>query len=74
VKDPTPEGHALLDVLLSETGLPYDVVHRELQTLLLGHNIDPATVTVRDLRRILTSYLQDVLIEAKEDLEFPKRC
>ena len=59
------EGLGLLRSLIEATGLPGEAVEREIQRLLRARGVDPAHVTVDDLREMLAAYLQDVLIEAK---------
>ena len=59
-------GNALLETLISATGLPEGDIHREIQVLLSKHNMDSNTLTMEDLREIMAEYLQDVLLSAKE--------
>lgn len=63
------EGHALLDVLAEASGLPTDLVQQELVELIQAQGKNEKAVTLDDLREILSAYLQDVLVQAKEDLE-----
>ncbi len=59
------EGLSLLRALIEATGLPQDAVDREIQRLCVAHNLNPESITLEDLRDVLASYLQDVLVEAK---------
>lgn len=63
------EGHALLEVLAEASGLPTDLVQQELVELIQAQGKNEKAVTLDDLREILSAYLQDVLVQAKEDLE-----
>ena len=63
------EGHALLEVLAEASGLPSDLVQQELVDLIQAQGKSEKAVTLDDLREILSAYLQDVLVQAKEDLE-----
>ena len=63
------KGHALLEILAEASGLPTDLVQRELIELIKAQGKNEKAVTLDDLREILSAYLQDVLVQAKEDLE-----
>lgn len=62
------EGLALLRLLIESTGLPTEAVEREINKLVSKHGIANTDVTLDDVRNILTSYLQDTLVEAKTAL------
>ncbi len=62
------EGIALLKLLIESTGLPTEAVEREIHRLVAKHGIKHTDITLDDVREILTSYLQDTLVEAKADL------
>lgn len=59
-------GTALLEMVILATGLPEGEVRRELQTLMIQHGKTAETLTVDDLREMMTEYLQDVILAAKE--------
>jgi hypothetical protein len=59
------EGMELLRVLIQATGLPGELVEREVMGLLNDHGLEPATITLDEVRDLLAIYLQDVLLEAK---------
>jgi len=51
-------GHPLLTTLIEATGLPTELVGRELQRLIVEKNVDPNHVTLQDIREILVDLLQ----------------
>lgn len=59
------EGLDLLKLLIQSTGLPATAVEREIAKLLAARNQTAESLSLDDVREILVSYLQDVLIEAK---------
>jgi hypothetical protein len=59
------EGLGLLRALIEATGLPAEAVEREIQRLLAARGLAPENITLEDIRELLASYLQDVLLEAK---------
>ncbi|MBI2811892.1 MAG: hypothetical protein HYX67_13840 [Candidatus Melainabacteria bacterium] len=61
------EGNALLKLLIESTGLPPEAVERELGKILTKAKIQPEELTLEKVREILSTYLQDVLIEAKQN-------
>lgn len=62
------EGHKLMQTLAELTGLPGESVNRELAKLVEAHGATPETLTMDDVREILASYLQDILLDAKREL------
>lgn len=61
-------GKTLITEISQGTGLPAELIQDELHTLITAAGVQPENVTLEDLRKILAEYLQDVLVEAKEDL------
>jgi len=61
-------GNALFKTVVSATGLPETSVSRELEGLLGQAGISSSEMTLEDLRQVLADYLQDVLLELKEEL------
>jgi hypothetical protein len=59
-------GQTLIDQVVSETGLPADQLTRELVELLESAGITPETASLDELRLVLTEYVQDILVQAKE--------
>lgn len=62
------EGLGLLRLLIESTGIPQEAMERELSWLLIRHGLSPETMTLEDVREVLASYLQDVLLEAKRSV------
>lgn len=61
-------GRQLFEILIHATGLPEQSCSREVERLLTKSHRDVETLTIEDLRDVLADYLQDVLVETKEDL------
>ena len=59
-------GEKLVSQISEATGLPG--VEDELNRLVASAGLKPGDVTLEDLRKILAEYLQDVLLEVKDDL------
>jgi len=64
-------GKQLLTTISDATGLPDDLVTTELSRLITAAGKEPSEITLDDLRNILADYVQEVLLEAQEDLEGP---
>lgn len=60
------DGTALLDIVVTASGLPKEALEKELARLLIDAQIHPNSVTIEQLRDVLENYLRDVLVEAKE--------
>ena len=60
-------GNKLFHTVVEATGLPTDPVNCELAKLLQKQGVSPDTMTLDDLREVLADYLQDTLLEAKEN-------
>lgn len=56
----------LIDELVSSTGLPQDPVEKELATLVKAAGLTPQALNLEELRQVMTKYLQEVLLEAKD--------
>jgi hypothetical protein len=63
------EGKALIQTLLQATGLAGDSLDMEFGRVLKNSNVSEETLTLEQLREVLASYLQEVLIEAKRSLD-----
>ncbi len=61
-------GEELFGQVTDATGLPKDAIAGELERLLNAAGVGRTDMTLDDLRRILSEYVQDVLLAAKEDL------
>ena len=60
-------GHKLLCDVAAATGLPEEMISRELETLIVKAGLDPAHLTLEDLRLVLAEYVQDVLLSAHSE-------
>jgi len=63
------EGKTLIQSLLNSTGIKAESLENEFQRLLIESNASEETLTLEQLREILASYLQDVIVEAKHSLK-----
>ena len=59
---------SFLHELTTSTGLPEELLSTELKRLIAAAGLSPESVTLDDLRVVLAEYLQDVFVEAKENL------
>ena len=60
------EGLDLLKYIIESTGLPPNAVDRELKEILASRGLRAESLTLEDVRDVLSIYLQDVLIAAKD--------
>ncbi|MCM2282158.1 MAG: hypothetical protein NDI61_09965 [Bdellovibrionaceae bacterium] len=60
-------GEQLLMELIAATGLPQELVTSELNALIKKAGLDPARLSLEDIRLILAEYVQDVLLAAKTE-------
>ena len=58
-------GENLIDDVADATGLPPELINKELCALLEKAGVHPTQTTLEDLRAILAEYVQDILLEAK---------
>ena len=61
------EGKKLIDNIALLTGLPYQLVERELKGLIKKSSSTTSAISLAQIREILSEYLQDVIIEAKKE-------
>jgi hypothetical protein len=59
-------GNELLNEMISGTGLPEDLLSKELAELLKRAQISQEACSLEDLRAILAEYAQEVLLAAKQ--------
>lgn len=62
-------GNELFKKVTKNTGLPEDLVAKELEALLNEKGINKSEVTLDELRATLSEYLKEVIIDAKEAFE-----
>ncbi|MBX9768076.1 MAG: hypothetical protein K2X47_12455 [Bdellovibrionales bacterium] len=55
----------LLEELAKATGLPENLVHRELNALLAKSGTDSSNLTLDQLREIIAEYLREVIFKMK---------
>lgn len=60
------QGDELVIQLSDLTGLPTEMVQKELGRLMAKAGVNPRNVTLEEVRDLLALYLQDVLLQAKE--------
>jgi hypothetical protein len=65
-KEAKMQGKELIETLISATGLPDQAVDRELQKMMSADGIGADELTLERLRELIANYLQDVLVEAKD--------
>jgi hypothetical protein len=61
-------GNDLLSEVIEATGLPVEWVTKELFKMLTDAGIDPAHITLDQLRDVLASNIGEALLEAKESV------
>jgi hypothetical protein len=61
-------GEQLLRGLSELTGLPYDLIEKELFALVAKTGKSPDEIGLDELREILATYVQDILLSAKRSL------
>lgn len=65
-KEPS-RGAELIQTIVALTGLPESAVSKELETILSGMGVDPAEVTLDQMREALLVYLdtfqRDMMVE-----------
>jgi hypothetical protein len=66
------EGLNLLRILIEATGLPPDAVERELTRIINRRGLSPETISIDDVREVMCTYLQDVLVGAKDAHELER--
>lgn len=62
------QGRNLLSHIAANTGLPEDLMTKELGSLVEGAGLDSNVVSLDDLRRVLAEYMQEILLAAKDEL------
>jgi hypothetical protein len=62
-------GDELLMEIIEATGLPVDLVKQELERIVTGAGLDPAQITLEEVREVMANYLGEILLGAKEAFE-----
>ena len=58
----------LLELLIAETGLPPELMERELNHLIVKLGMKKDKLNLEQLRQLMTVYLQEVLPQARQSL------
>lgn len=58
----------LFNQLIESTGLPKEEITRELEDLLSRAGVNSTNFSIEELREALANYLQDVLLQTKEQI------
>lgn len=59
----------LFNKVISQTGLPENLISDELGQLLKSAGIEKDQMTMDDLRDVLSTYLQDVLLKVSNEIK-----
>lgn len=65
-------GEPLFDQVTDATGLPKELISKELDQLLDSAGVTRDEMTLDDLRQILAEYVQDVLLQIQNESESQK--
>jgi hypothetical protein len=57
-----------LKQIIKLTGLPQEALERELDRLILNRGFDPDNLSPENIREILAAYMQETLLEVKQEL------
>ncbi|MCB0417026.1 MAG: hypothetical protein H6617_12440 [Bdellovibrionaceae bacterium] len=58
------KGKDLLEQVIHLTGIPAKAIRRELKSILDKKNIDLNSLTIDELRRVVASYLREIMSTA----------
>ncbi len=62
----------MVEILISRikkmTALPEDFIRDEIVSVVQLAGLNPDTITLEELRGVLANYLQDVLVDTKDDI------
>lgn len=61
-------GHELIEELVQAMGLPRESSRARIKSLIESHGKSLDALTVEDLRLILGEFMQDVLLDLKQEL------
>ncbi len=62
-------GNELFKKVTKSTGLPEDIMAGELDRILSSNGINSSEVTLDELRAVLSDYLKEVIIKAKDEFD-----
>jgi len=62
------QGHGLIKILIEATGLPTQTVERELGHLIEKRGLSAESLSLDDVRELISAYLLDVMVDAKRSL------
>lgn len=62
------KGQKLIQEVCSHTDVPEDLLTTELKSLIEKRDFNEEHLTLDQLREVLAEYLQDILLEVKEEL------
>ena len=62
-----PRGNNLISQIASNTGLPEEVMSKELGRLVINAGLKADVVSLDELRKVLAEYAQEVLLSVKEE-------
>lgn len=61
------QGRQLIHMIASNTGLPISSINKELSILIKKAGLNIENINIDQLRPILAKYLQETLLNAKQD-------
>lgn len=59
----------LIETLIQSTGLPEDLIRQEVLKIFQQSNVDLNNVSLDDVRRVMSTYMQDVLTGLKKSMD-----
>ena len=62
------EVNPLLKDLIESCGLPDDLIFREILRMIEQSGLEPESIDLAQLRRLMVDYLQEVLPRAKDSI------
>ncbi|MCB0406070.1 MAG: hypothetical protein KDD51_14910 [Bdellovibrionales bacterium] len=66
------KGKDLLEQVIHLTGIPAKAIRRELKSILDKKNIDLNSLTIDELRRVVASYLREIMSTALDRSQHDK--
>jgi hypothetical protein len=59
----------LIETLIQSTGLPEDIIRQEVLKIFQQSGVDLNNVSLDDIRKVMSSYMQDVLTGLKKSMD-----